>query len=306
MQKSAPPLPSVQPTPPSPQQQLTATLEPTSPSTSHLAVARNDDDDVHPVSSSVNEKLSPIDPSIHRHPLPDSYQPRKDMNERATSQRSTTIPTNSVTTTTNTTTTTTTITTTSSSRRRLGSNKDTSKTKTSYVTDSDNHDDVTSDIVPSTGDVMPGFYDAVSGSSKRALSTIMQCDTPASHQLQPLDSEEAACATETFTCTSPAATRCSAEMQPSVTTTHVDDFEPKPTVHYDNGTYEKLNRNSQRLSVGSCGYTALRPQRDSVMTDVSYESIRRLTATRSRAALFITHNDDDNTSTLRSDYLHPM
>jgi len=64
-------------------------------------------------------------------------------------------------------------------------------------------------------------------------------------------------------------------------------------------TYERLVRSSRRLSETG-GYTALQAARDSIMTDVSYESIRRHQYHNDAAAAA------DNMSTLRSDYLHPI
>lgn len=251
-------------------------------------------------------KLSPVDFRCHIYPP----QPYQHMNNRTTSQRSTTVSTTSVITTTSTSS--------SSKKRRRDSNNNMSTTKPPQVTAFHVYDDVapsTSGVIPSTGDVtvIPGSGEAAGKSNETAVY-----NTQASHQPEHLDSEHVARPTDWWSnCTSPAVTDGGPQTSTTTTTTAVDDIQQyddgeTPTPRYEDGTYEKLVRSGERRSVESFGYTALqaRRTRDSIMTDVSYESIARLTATRCHVAAPITdNNNDDNLMSLRStagDYLHPM
>ena len=249
-------------------------------------------------------KLSPPDPDVHHHPPFGSFQPSQRICERTTSQRSTTASTSSVIASSNS----------SSKKKRRDSNNNMSTAKTLPVNVSCIYDDVapsTSDVIPSTGDVTvrPGSCESAGGSSETAVHS-----TRASHQLEHLDSEHVARPTDwRFSCTSPAVADGGPRTSTTTTTTttDVDDIRQDDGIETPTSHYEKLVRSGERRSIDSIGYTALaRRTRDSIMTELSYESIPRLTATRRHAAAPITdNNDDDNSRTLRStagDYLHPM
>lgn len=161
------------------------------------------------------------------------------------------------------------------------------------------HHDVTpttSDVTPSPADVKSTSCDvdynnnAEAGAASRetALSKLTHSDAVAVQQLE----------------TSPAAT-CGSQDEHSTT----GQCDEEATQHDDNNIYEKLQTGRQRYSGELSGYTALRAQRarDSVMSDVSYESIAWWSLTRTHTAAPTTVNNDDDMSTLSvGDYLHTV